>query len=1161
MQPKRLPPLILAFALALSALSGCGDSNDGPDATPTVAATPSRTATAVPPTATPVATPTTASAALAGLAVVSNQVAAAPEDSLGEPPPAWQLAPEATSFPHAFSHADWILHGVEGRRGTTAEDGTFVIESLPPGHYDLELRRTLNGNLVSLLVPVTVGDDGGARVVVELDQGRVRSTVEYVEDGTAKREIVGPDGSRLVIAGDQVGELGDLHRRWLDPDGDGQLTSPHCGEPLWRCEDGAGCGDDRACVCTASCPFCEDCGPNVCASPNQPTPYRCEADGGCAQAGDVCTCVSSCPDCDDCALSVCVPSCAPTKIEALTVFGPPQIVVGQPGWFRAIARLDDGSDVDVTYLATWESSDGTVARIDSWGTVTAQAVGQAEIVARIGDIRSASSPVEVAERARVTQVDVHVLECIAPFGRPDPADVIDAPALPGDMLPHPYCQEVVRVGRMLSLVAFVTFADGSMQIVTDEATWSSSPETVASIVGGRLTAISAGTAEVRATVDGVSSAPLAIRVVDQATVVQLSIYPEYGYRGPIFFPALANDPVIDASLPCFDCGFGHTVLIGDIVPFHATARYDTGEWEEVTTRVTWSSTAPEVGSVDATGAFTASAAGSTEVQARLGEATSNPVDVRVVAEATLIDLSIYQDGPDRVVEKGAQAFFRAQASYDVDLGRDATEEATWFSSDETIGGFDTAGTFTGRAAGTVEVWAELEGRPSNRLRLQVFATSSLEYCDPNDVNRGYWSDAFNRVILESSCRTYTPPEVAELRFTVTERERPIGIFDPCLDLYVYRNGTKIRTIREQGCGEPFLAPGAPQLDELAPRYQTRAFWDLKDDAGETVPPGVYTIYGRFYLYFDPVVQIDVAVAGDDGSVPCTVNQCGNGCGYVRACGDDGGPVACPAICREICDCPEGWGITEDGNCEVCPKTCCGPNEECIDVLPPCEVEEPRCCPTGEVCEGLPPCDPTACCPKDALCILPLPSCELECCPPNARCTADVPPCVVETLACCPEGAFCGPIGLPPCGPPLCCPEGAFCGAREWPTCSPRCCPEGDLACADTLFPCESCCDPSRGPCIQGMPACERDEPKCCAPGETCPDALPACPRPDPAPPCQRTGCSGQICANEPVPTTCEFRPEYACYADAACEAQDDGSCGWTETEELRRCLNELAPPN
>lgn len=58
--------------------------------------------------------------------------------------------------------------------------------------------------------------------------------------------------------------------------------------------------------------------------------------------------------------------------------------------------------------------------------------------------------------------------------------------------------------------------------------------------------------------------------------------------------------------------------------------------------------------------------------------------------------------------------------------------------------------------------------------------------------------------------------------------------------------------------------------------------------------------------------------------------------------------------------------------------------------------------------------------------------------------------------------------------------------------------------------------------------------------------------------CRPTGCSSQVCAAEDVTTTCEFRPEYACYQSAACEAQADGQCGWTMTPELEACLAD--PP-
>jgi len=56
--------------------------------------------------------------------------------------------------------------------------------------------------------------------------------------------------------------------------------------------------------------------------------------------------------------------------------------------------------------------------------------------------------------------------------------------------------------------------------------------------------------------------------------------------------------------------------------------------------------------------------------------------------------------------------------------------------------------------------------------------------------------------------------------------------------------------------------------------------------------------------------------------------------------------------------------------------------------------------------------------------------------------------------------------------------------------------------------------------------------------------------------CIATGCSGQVCSDEEVITTCEYRPEYACYKSAVCERQINGECGWTQTVELSQCIED-----
>ena len=55
-------------------------------------------------------------------------------------------------------------------------------------------------------------------------------------------------------------------------------------------------------------------------------------------------------------------------------------------------------------------------------------------------------------------------------------------------------------------------------------------------------------------------------------------------------------------------------------------------------------------------------------------------------------------------------------------------------------------------------------------------------------------------------------------------------------------------------------------------------------------------------------------------------------------------------------------------------------------------------------------------------------------------------------------------------------------------------------------------------------------------------------------PCKKTGCSSQVCSDQDVVTTCEWRTEYECYQKAICERQRNGECGFTQTPELAACL-------
>jgi hypothetical protein len=852
--------IFATVVILIGMLSGCGnDSNLVIGVSPT----PTRTTTPTPPP-TPTRTAQAASA-IAGLVVVGDDVAPRSSD-LGIPPAGWGKPADEEAFRRALAHADFLVDGMPAP-GITAADGSFLVPALPPGRYTIELFKTVDGNLIPLSVPVTVGDSGTTRLIVEVGLGSIRTTMTYSAAGAERREIHDPQGNWVVLQDGRVVSLSDRTRVLQDTDDDGHFDAGTCPPPPTRCDsEKRVCADGTFCQCVSSCPFCDNCvAPGVCGA-GQRALYLCNPDQTCTLPGD--QCVDTCPECFGGGLRVCIPSCGPVDLTEIIVSGVTQIVVGRRGQLYAAAQLSDGTLIDLTYLADWQSSDESVATVDSWGRVSALHTGTTSITAQLGGIVSADFTIDVVDRPSLRGITLQNHNCLcrpvlAPptdsdvwfpcyFGAPDAA-----------LFRHPGCSQTLVTGSSIYIAALGWYADDSYEDLTARVLWSVDPSSVGDMDRGTFTARSPGTAFLQASLEGITSDTLEVRVVSEPTVEFLSIYPDnYAYD------ALAGGPLPEAgaAIPCFDCSSWLTILLSDSLRFRATAHYDTGDWRDVSGQVRWSSSAPAIVRVDADGAATALAAGMASIRARLGSVDSNQVDLRVVAEASIDNISIYQEGYDRVVAKADQRYFRATATYDIGIARDVTSEAVWHSSDPGIGGFDAGGVFTGRSAGVVDVWATVGNKRSQAISIEVYEATELAYCDPARINRGVWSDNFNRVVLESDCVSYSQPGLVTLRYTVTETQPHGGIFDPCLDLYVYDGDRRIRTIREEGCGEPFLPGAAPGRDEALLKYQLRAFWDLKDDNGQPVPPGTYQIHGRFYLYYDPVVSIEVEV-GDGNTTP------------------------------------------------------------------------------------------------------------------------------------------------------------------------------------------------------------------------------------------------------------------------------------------------------
>ncbi len=430
---------------------------------------------------------------------------------------------------------------------------------------------------------------------------------------------------------------------------------------------------------------------------------------------------------------------------------------------------------------------------------------------------------------------------------------------PADPQDTAFCSCKIDVGIETPLVAIYSHPDGYEQDVTDRVQWEVSDPSSAGIQpGGNLITDAPGEIDVTACWDDICSDPFELIAVEDAEVVALEIYPGYYYPMP-----LVDDFAIE-ELDCLDCYWYDTVrlLIGDTINFFALGISETGTYVDMTDEVEWHSSSPEVADLAADGLLTAFVEGFTKVSATYEELLSNEVDVEVLAEAVLTELWIYRQSMDGIIKVGGIDQFYATAFFDPWIVLDKTGEVEWIISDPGIGAIDAEGIFTALSPGIVTIKARYQGIDSNVIELEVWDEVIMEYCDPANPNRAFWEDEYNRVILETDCDSYGIPGEVFIRYTIEEKQAPPwGILDPCLDLVILKkvSGDVIKTLRFEGCGDLPLEGSAADLAYIEPLYQYATIWDMTDDNAHVAAPGSYTVAGRFYIYYDPVIKLDISL--------------------------------------------------------------------------------------------------------------------------------------------------------------------------------------------------------------------------------------------------------------------------------------------------------------
>ncbi|MGL6304137.1 Ig-like domain-containing protein [Aeromonas caviae] len=322
--------------------------------------------------------------------------------------------------------------------------------------------------------------------------------------------------------------------------------------------------------------------------------------------------------------------------------------------FIATGHYGDGSVKDLTSETSWHSSDDRIATLSASGALTARDAGTTTITASHDGI--------ISNTVQVTVTDA-VLTAIQ----------VTPPSVS------------VGKGQTRQLTATATYSDNTTANVTGSVAWLPADITTATVsTTGILTGRIAGSTEVTASLDGVTSNAVQVTVTD-AVLTAIQVTP-----------------------PSVSVGKGQTQQLT------ATATYSDSTTANVTGSVAWLSDDTAAATV-ISGLLTGVEEGTTEISASLDGVTSNAVQVSVT-DAVLTAIEITP--PSVSVGKGQTQQLTATATYSDNTTANVTGSVAWLS-DDTATATVISGLLTGVEQGTTEVTASLDGVTSNTAQVTV----------------------------------------------------------------------------------------------------------------------------------------------------------------------------------------------------------------------------------------------------------------------------------------------------------------------------------------------------------------------------------------------------------------------------------------------------------
>jgi trimeric autotransporter adhesin len=326
--------------------------------------------------------------------------------------------------------------------------------------------------------------------------------------------------------------------------------------------------------------------------------------------------------------------------------------------FTATGLYTDNSTKDITSEVTWHSSNIEVAiisnHVGSQGLAISVATGVTEIKALYNEVTSPTAELTVT-----------------------PAELVSIQVDP----PAP----TVAKGFDIQFTATGIFSDNSAKDITDVVNWISSDESVANISNldetkGLASTWMTGETEITASANGITSPAVKLTVT------------------PAVLLSLQVEPVNPSVAKGYDCQFSATGMYSDMTT------------KDMTTDVTWFSSAPDVAAIsnstDSKGLAVTLKTGTTQITASLDGVTS-PISTLTVTPAVLTSLQVEPVNPS--VAKGYSCQFNVTGTYSDMTTKDLTADVTWFSSDPKIASISNAEGSKGLASsagiGTTEITA------------------------------------------------------------------------------------------------------------------------------------------------------------------------------------------------------------------------------------------------------------------------------------------------------------------------------------------------------------------------------------------------------------------------------------------------------------------------